>query len=83
MQVNNVTLNNQTPSAIPSGQLYCWTKYSIGKRRGGNYRYGAVKPPNPAHDWFPAAISPDWILIASTDSFSTPEKAVQWLRAAG
>jgi len=81
--ISGIILQDQTPSAIPSWRLYCWTKYSLGERRGGNYRYGAVKPPDSAYGWFPAAISPDTILISGNKTFSTPEKAAEWLRTAG
>ena len=82
MEVNGITLNNHTPSTIPAQQVYCWTKFYTGEHRD-DYRYGAIKPPTPAIGWFPAAISPGMILVAGTETFSTPEAAVEWLRAAG
>jgi hypothetical protein len=81
--VNGVVLRENVPAVVPSGMLYCWTKYCVGERRGDNYRYGAVKPPNPEVAWFPAAINPDTILIATTRTFPSPEEAVSWLQSAG
>ncbi len=81
--VRGVVLEENAPAVVPSAMLYCWTKYSAGERRGDNYRYGAVKPPDPEVTWFPAAINPDTILIATTQTFPTPEEAVSWLEAAG
>jgi hypothetical protein len=83
IKIKDIVLQDQGPSVIPSWQLYCWTKYCVGERRGDNYRYGAVKPPSPTHNWFPAAVNPDTILIACSKTFPTPEKAVEWLRTAG
>ncbi len=81
--VKGVVLEENVPAVVPSGMLYSWTKYSVGERRGDNYRYGAVKPPDPDVAWFPAAISPAIVLIATTRTFPTPEEAVSWLQAAG
>jgi hypothetical protein len=81
--VKGVVLEESVPAVIPSGMLFCWTKYCVGERRGDNYRYGAVKPPDPDVAWFPAAVGPDTILIATTRTFPTPEEAVSWLQAAG
>ena len=91
IEIQGIMLHRRTPSAIPAWRLYCWTKYSVGKPNGDNYRCGAVKPPgpaktqdySPAYGWFPAAVHPDVILIASADTFPTPEAAVRWLRAVG
>ena len=83
MEVTGVTLHDRTPSVIPSWQLYRWTKYSIGRRREGKYRYGAAKPPDPDYGWFPVAIGPEYILIAATETHLTPEEAIEWLRASG
>ena len=83
MIVDELELREEGPSVLSSGQLYCWTKYRIGTSRGADFRYGAVKPPNPNIRWFPAAISDAIILIACTQTFPTPEKAVAWLRSQG
>lgn len=81
--VKGVVVMENTPTVVASGMLYCWTKYSVGECRGGNFRYGAVKPPDHQVAWFPAAINPETILIATARTFPTPEDAVSWLQAAG
>lgn len=83
MIVQGIVIQDKTPSVVPSRELYCWTKYAVGESRGGCYRYGAIKPPNPDTDWFPAAISPDVIFVACAQTFPSPEEAVSWLRTAG
>ena len=83
MIVDELVLREEGPSVLSCRQLYCWTKYRVGTCRGADFRYGAVKPPDPKFRWFPAAIGPETILIASTRSFPTPEKAVTWLRNQG
>ncbi len=83
MIVDELVLREECPSVLSSRQLYCWTKYRVGTCRGADFRYGAVKPPDPKIRWFPAAISDRTILVASTRSFPTPEKAVAWLRSQG
>lgn len=83
MIIDEVVLREEGPSVLSCRQLYCWTKYRIGAPRGGNFRYGAVKPPDPEFHWFAAAIGDETILIASHRSFPTPEKAVAWLRRQG
>ena len=81
--VKGVVLQENVPAVVPSRILYCWTKYCVGESRGDNYRYGAVKPPDPDVAWFPAAINPDIILIATAQAFASPEEAVSWLQTAG
>lgn len=83
MEICGIVLRDHGPSAIPARELYHWTKYCTGGPRGGNYRYGAAKPPDPAYGWFAAAVSPEYILFATTETHPTPEKAVAWLRASG
>jgi hypothetical protein len=83
MNIAGISLLDKTPSAISHARLYCWTKYSVGRAVGGEYRYGAVKPPGAGCQWLPAAVSSHTILIASLKSFPTPEAAVEWLQAAG
>jgi hypothetical protein len=83
MIVDEVMLREEGPSVLSCRQLYCWTKYRVGAARGNKFRYGAVKPPDPKFHWFPAAIGEEFILVASSRSFPTPEKAVAWLRRQG
>lgn len=83
MNIAGISLQEKTPSIVSNAQLYCWTKYSVGRPVGGEYRYGAVKPPDASCQWFPAAVSSDTILIASLTSFPTAEAAVEWLQSAG
>ena len=83
MNIDGIILQNETASIVSNAQLYCRTKYSVGKPVGGEFRYGAVKPPEASCDWFPAAVSPHTILIASLEGFSTPEAAVEWLQSIG
>jgi hypothetical protein len=82
MIIAGISLQDETPSIVSNAQLYCWTKYSVGKPVGGEYRYGAVKPPEANCDWLPAAVSSHTILIACVKTFRTPEDAVEWLQAA-
>jgi hypothetical protein len=82
MIIAGISLQEKTPSIVATDQLYCWTKFSVGKPVGGEYRYGAVKPPEANHDWLPAAVSSHTVLIACVRTFSTPEEAVEWLQEA-
>jgi hypothetical protein len=81
MAVIDVELDHTWPTPVPSEQLYRWTKFLTGEPRQG-FRYGAVRPSLQTGSWYAAAISPDTTLIASRRLFSTPEDAVEWLRAA-
>ena len=57
MIIGGIILQEEAPSIVSDVQLYCWIKYSVGKPVGGEYRYGAVKPPEADCAWFPAAVS--------------------------
>lgn len=82
MKIAGISFQDNAPSIVVNSELYCWTKYSVGKPVGGEYRYGAVKPPEAACSWLPAAVSSHTILIACLQTFSTPEEAVEWLQSA-
>lgn len=82
MIIAGISFQDKTPSIVLNAELYCWTKYSVGKPVGGEYRYGAVKPPDAGCAWLPAAVGPQTILIACLRTFSTPEEAVEWLQSA-
>jgi hypothetical protein len=82
MKIAGISFQEGSPSIVSNAQLYCWTKYSVGKPVGGEYRYGAVKPPDGNYDWLPAAVSSRTILIACLKSFPSPEEAVNWLQSA-
>jgi hypothetical protein len=82
MKIAGIGFQEGLPSIVSNAQLYCWTKYSVGKPVGGEYRYGAVKPPDSNCDWLPAAVSSHTVLIACLKFFRTPEEAVDWLQSA-
>lgn len=83
MKVGNVTLEKHTPSVIPTWELVHWVKFSVGDLTDDHFRYGAVKPPTPEIGWLPAAIGTDTVLVATSETFASPEEAVDWLRTAG
>lgn len=83
MRIGDVTLNDNTPSSVPSWQLFSWTKYRSGERHKENRFLGAVKPPDSELGWLPAGIGRDTILVASTQMFPTAEEAAEWLRKNG
>jgi hypothetical protein len=81
MNIKGINVNERVPSIASSVELYAWTKYFTGEARN-NFRYGAVRPPTPEHNWFPAAISEKTTLIACAKTFPSPEAAAEWLRSA-
>lgn len=80
MKVSGIILDDNEPSTVQPAQLYCWTQFFLGDQSADGRR-GAVKPPNPDHGWFPATIGQDSVVVATTKSFATPKKAIDWLLA--
>jgi hypothetical protein len=68
VKVSGIILDDNEPSTVHGDQ-------------SADGRRGAVKPPNPDHGWFPATIGRDSVVVATTKSFATPKKAIDWLLA--
>ncbi|MBE2220126.1 MAG: hypothetical protein IAF02_01215 [Anaerolineae bacterium] len=77
-QVHNIELDPTQPTSLSFEQLYEWVIWQFCKQTASGLS-GAVRPPIPGSDWYPAVIHPKekrvQIYGHLDSSYDTPEKA--------
>lgn len=82
MNIHGIVINEHLPTVIRARQLFAWVKFITGEPQN-QFRYGAIRAPGAKSRWLAAAVGPDIVLVAGSETFSTPEGAIDWLKSAG
>lgn len=86
LTVARIDLDTDKPTHLTFKEIYSWVIWQFPRRISGGF-CGAVRPPIPHHDWYPALIQQKekrvQIYAHLNETFATPEAAADHLHQNG